>query len=441
MSSRARQNQSRAIARKKAAASSKSPMYRTPRVTGSGAYRRKAAPRSRNMLPSGLGSMLGGAAGTFLGGPLGGVVGSGLGHLAQGLIKHITGFGDYSVRVNSLMGDGFSPPELINLSKNSVCLRHREYIGDISASEAFSVQGYDINPGMQATFPWLSGVANNFEEYMFTGMIFEFKTLSADYTTASSAALGYVAMATQYNSLLPDFEDKVHLENYEFSNSAKPSETFVHPIECARGLNPVSQLYVRTGPVPQNADQRLYDLGRFQIATGGNTGTGILGELWCTYEVCLYKPRFVENDNLTLAGQWTLAGVTLNAPLGASPATPAVGNTLELSIDGLAMVFPATLTSGQFLVSYYVLGSAATINDPTVTALSNCTKKSIWGSTPTPQITIPANGVSSVAYTCSVLLEVTGPSATLLFSDDGVIPTSVTFASLWVAQVNDAIDP
>lgn len=434
-----RRAQARAIARNRA---SRQTIYRAPYVTGRGTYRRvrpAAQKRSGISLPSNLGSMVGGAAGTFLGGPLGGVIGSGLGHLAQGLVKHITGFGDYNVEVNTLMGAGFSPPELINLSKHAVCLRHREYIGDITASSAFTIQSYPINPGQSDTFPWLSGVANNFEEYMVTGMIFEYKTLSADYTTASSAALGYVAMATQYNSLQPDFVDKIHLENYEFSNSAKPSETFIHPVECKRSLNPVSQLYVRTGPVEANADQRLYDLGKFQIATGGNSGSGILGELWCTYEVCLFKPKLVEVDDAALTAHYRLTDINNNAPLGASPAVQAAGSTLELTIDGTSITFPDTLTEGKFMCNFTVWGSAATINDPTLTALSGCSLKQYLKTDTVTQASCPANGVSATIYNLLFILEITAGGAVVVISDDGVLPASATDGDLWVAQINDDI--
>lgn len=421
---------------------SKPTLYRAPYYRGRGGYRKTyptSTKRYTPTLPSGLGSMLGGAAGSFIGGPIGGVIGSGLGHLAQGLIKHVTGFGDYTVDVNTLMGANFSPPELINMSKNAVCLRHREYIGDITASADFTVQSYPINPGLQSTFPWLSGVANNFEEYMITGMIFEFKTLSADYTTASSAALGYVAMATQYNSLLPDFVDKIHLENYEFSNSAKPSETFIHPIECKRSLNPVSQLYNRTGPVESNADIRLYDLGKFQIATGGNSGTGVLGELWCTYEVCLFKPRLVEYDDVHLSSHWRLNSVNSLAPLGQSAATQAAGSTLEATVVGTDLVFPSTLTEGQFIVSYAVWGNSTAIADPTLTAVSNCSFKQYWKGDTVDNAVAPNNGVSTQIMTITFILEITGPSAVVNFGDDGTLPASASAADLWISQVNDDI--
>jgi len=400
-----------------------------PVYTGRGAYRKAKA--SNSSVP--WGSMIGGGLGTVIGGPIGGMIGSGIGHLGQNLIKHFTGFGDYSIEVNSLMGERFSPPELINYSKRGVCLRHREYIGDITANSAFTLTAYDINPGISTTFPWLSGVADNFEQYMITGMIFEYKTLSADYTTAASAALGYVAMATQYNSLQPPFQDKVHLENYEFANSAKPSESFIHPIECKRSLTPTDPLYVRTGPVENNADQRLYDLGKFQIATGGNSGSGVLGELWCTYEVCFYKPKLVDDDDDVLGGHWLLGGVTAVAPFG-SGQTPDPQNTLQIDFTGTTLTFPATLNSGVFYIAWNCVGtSTAALDVPSLTATSGCILSDAFVNHTIDQFHTQ-NGVTSTGMIQMFEIYITDYSAVITFGAAGTLPADVTSADLHIAQ-------
>lgn len=405
--------------------------FRTlPVYTGKGAYK-KVTPKSSS-IP--YGSMIGTGIGTLVGGPIGGMIGGGVGHLAQGLIKHITGFGDYTVEVNSLMGSRFNPPELINQSHRSVCLRHREYIADITASSAFTIQSFDINPGLSSTFPWLAGVANNFEEYQIAGMIFEYKSLSADYTTASSAALGYVAMATQYNPLLPDFQDKIHLENYEFANSAKPSENFIHPIECKRSLNPVNQLYVRTGPVQDNADQRLYDLGKFQIATGGNSGSGVLGELWCTYEIHFYKPKLVDSDDQVLSGHWVLGSVVSGqGPFGASQ-TPDSDNSIDIVFTVASMTFPATLSHGKFLITWNCVGASTAVTAPTITATSGCTIINEYTNHTIGQFNSPSAGSTSTSLTFQLVIEITGPSA-VLTSTGGTLNVAITSADLHIAQM------
>lgn len=403
-----------------------------PVISGGGTYAKvRARPRASSSAP--YGSLIGGGLGTLVGGPVGGMIGSGVGHLAQKLIKHFTGFGDYSIEVNSLLGDRFSPPELINYSHRGVCLRHREYIGDISASADFALTSYDINPGLSTTFPWLAGVAKNYEQYMITGMIFEYRTLSADYTTAASAALGYVAMATQYNSLQPNFTDKIHMENYEFANSSKPSESFIHPIECKRALTPTDPLYVRTLPVENNADQRLYDLGNFQIATGGNSGSGILGELWCTYEICFFKPKMVDADDDVLSAHWRLGSVTAPGPLGTSQ-TPDSDNTLELVFTTTTITFPATLTHGKFLCTWNCTGGSTAVTPPGITATSGCTLPVDW-SNHTLSSFSTQNGISTTGCIVMFMVQLSAGSAVVTFGGAGTLPSAISSADLHVAQM------
>jgi hypothetical protein len=391
-------------------------------------------------LPSNLGATVGALAGSALGGPLGGVIGSTAGHGLQALVKYITGFGDYRVHYNSLMlggamSDGvYTPPEIINKSKDAVCLRHREYITDITATSAFTLQSFDINPGLVSTFPWLAGVAENFEEYMITGMIFEYRTLSADYTTASSAALGFVVMATQYNVLNPNFPDKKTMENYEFANSAKPSETFIHPVECKKSLNPVSELYVRTGSVPANADQRLYDLGNFQIATGGNSGTGILGELWVTFEICLFKPKLITSIGSELLTDHWISTTTGGANFFGSSRTVQPGSNLGLTVTNAFFRFPPDITDGTYLVIYQVTGGAVTVSTP-ATSLTNCLQLQVWQND--TNVVVDNTGNSSAIYILSFVVSITGSNAQVGFTS-GSIPTSSRM-DLWVTQVNGNI--
>lgn len=403
-----------------------------PIVAGSGAYR-YGRPKSSARMTAPYGSLIGSGIGTLIGGPAGGMIGGGIGHLAQGLIKKFTGYGDYSIEVNSLLGGRFSPPELVNYSHRGVCLRHREYIGDITASANFSLTSYDINPGLASTFPWLSGVAKNYEQYLITGMIFEYKTLSADYTTAASAALGYVAMATQYNSLSPPFQDKIHMENYEFANSAKPSESFIHPIECKRSLTPTDPLYVRTGPVESTADQRLYDLGDFQIATGGNSGSGILGELWCTYEICFFKPKMIDADDDVLSSHWRLGGVVSAQPMGTSQVAD-TDNTLDIIFTPTSITFPATLSHGKFLVVWNCVGNATVCTAYTVTATSNCSFPNDWANHTIPVFTTQG-GISTTSFWYGYIVDITGPSAVVTFGAAGTMPAAITSCDLHIAQM------
>lgn len=273
-------------------------------ITGHGDYTisTKAANRLRTAaslgerllaaLPKGAFSAAGGALGGMLG-PQGGMVGAALGH---GL-SSITGYGDYVVSSNTLSTTGSAVDTVPQFVRKGADVRvmHREFLGDIKVPAIpteFSNLTYRISAGETNTFPWLSSIARQFQEYEIHGMVFEFKTMSSDY--AASGPLGTVCLATNYNANDLPYTSKIQMENSDFAVSTKPSYSIIHAIECAQADRPTKCLYVRdsntVGDVAEDA--RLYDLGIFQLATVGLPGTvgSVLGELWVSYDISLKKP-------------------------------------------------------------------------------------------------------------------------------------------------------
>lgn len=403
--------------------------------------KRTGAPRQK---APGWISAGGSAAGAALGeailpGPgaaIGGFLGGKLGHL----IEQISGFGDYKVKNNTLMTGGMSPPQIVNsVTKGGYIVRHREYLFDVAATQAFTIQTLPLNPGMDSTFPWLSQVANSFEEYRFRGMIFEFKSLSSDavLSSSTSSALGAVIMATQYNSVAPPFTDKKSMENYEFGNSSKPSCSFIHPIECKSSVTPVSILYTRNGAVPTGADQRLYDLGEFSIATQGMQATsGVAGELWVTYEVEFFKSKF---NPVNQTDHFQLAGVTDAAPLGlTTPIASFTGSSIggTISANGQTYSFPSNIGSGLFLFVLSYEGSTANVTDFSL-GVTNVVLVNLWKNDTTPGISSPtpsANGRFVRCYTLRVLSQ----GAAITFSG-AVLPGSPANSDLWVTRLSNTI--
>lgn len=345
-------------------------------VVGTGAYR--PAPRgARIMRISGTGSY---SVGEKIGASLGSKLGSFLGGKAHHLIKALTGFGDYRVEENSIMKGGMDPPEVVNsLNNQSTIVRHREYLGDILGSKDFTIDKFPLNPGQQGTFPWLAQIAQSYAEYRFCGLVFEFKSMSSDavLSTATNSALGTVAMATNYNAVDPDFPDKKSMENYMFGSSAKPSQSFYHPVECKKSWTTGQGLYyVRSSAVnslPANADLRWYDHGNFYLATQGmQADGGVVGELWVTYEVELRKPRLANGIN-ELTDHWQLANVTNQYVLGSGITLPncgatlspgsSLGTTITHEFDGVYtinyIVFPANVTNGTYKIDYSMLASGS----------------------------------------------------------------------------------
>jgi hypothetical protein len=131
-----------------------------------------------------------------------------------------------------------------------------------------------------------------FEQYQFNGLLFEFKSDSGEAIGSVNTALGTVIMSTEYDAAKPIFKSRTEMEAYEFTTSDKPSNSFIHAVECDYKQNVMRELYVRGGSVPYGDDIRFYDHGVFQVATYGMQASSVvLGELWVSYDVMFYKPR------------------------------------------------------------------------------------------------------------------------------------------------------
>lgn len=282
----------------------------------------------------------------------------------------------------------------IKNSKNGVIIRHKEYLGDINPSQQFQNNIYPINPGLLRTFPWLSQIADAFQEFEFRGLAFTFKSMSSNnvLSDAASTSLGTVMLATEYNADNDGFETKTQMENSEYSNSIKPSNSITHYVECARGQTPLTRLYVRTGEVPVNQDKKFYDLGIFQIATQGMQNTNespvnnSIGELWVSYEIQFFKPILSENGNV-MSAKFTAGPESQQT--GASYLTPFANITdpidgsdqiCKLSI-GTQVDFYPWIEEGFFKFTYRLYRDPEGDNGaPVIGSMVNCALVACWTS-------------------------------------------------------------
>lgn len=219
----------------------------------------------------------------------------------------ISGSGAYNigkpVRQNTVMKDvtlSGDIPMVANVGKGeATVIRHREFVRNIKSgdfvsgttSTDYKIESFTLNPGNRDLFPWLSSTAKSYQEYRFTGMLIEAKTLSSNLST--TLTLGSIFMATDYNVYAVPPPDKTHVENMEFSTSAKPSQSSLMPIECARRYDANTHLYISENSLNiEGADRRLYDMATVHICSEGIPSENAdIAELWVTYEVLLYKPR------------------------------------------------------------------------------------------------------------------------------------------------------
>lgn len=307
-----------------------------------------------------LGGLGGGYAGGFLGNAaLGSAAGSGLG----AIISRWLGQGDYTVQSNSLLTsvrpDGTIPA--MHKDGQSVIVRHKEFLGEILGSTSYTVQKrYAINPGDSGTFPWLSAIAGQYTEYKVRGMIYHYIPTSGMAVNSTNPALGSVMIQTSYRATEAAPSSKVEMMNEYWATEARPSEPFIHPIECDPKENPFNVQYVRNSSVSSTENVLMYDLGVTTVATTGCPADGnVLGDLWCTYEIELKKPKIANVTTETALSasnyaQGSLSGASIWAVSSASGSSiPGVGN----ASSGLSI---GRDVQGTYLLAV-TLGGAASI--------------------------------------------------------------------------------
>jgi len=399
----------------------------------------------------GLASDAGGAIGSYFG-----PVGAALGRSAGDLFRRATGFGDYKVGSNSLIGMGSDPPTIKNSGSRNTIIRHREFLTDIVGTTSFTNTVFPINAGLVSTFPWGAQIGQNFEQYNIKGLIFEFKTTCATALSSSTnTAMGTVIMATEYNSINAPFSSKSQMENHEFCTSSVPSISFMHPIECSREETSIKTLYVRSGAVPSNADQRMYDLGNFQIATVGMQASNIIGELWCTFEIELLKPVLYESaGDSILFDHYKLASSQMSSanmyglsnagiPVGPNGSGSNAGTFVILNnAVSSSIIFPNTMDGlpAQYFVCYQATGSTTTLTldfatpnvSPGVTVLP------YWQNDSGARITQPGGAVSSIQFVWFIInIAPDTSTATVTYNINTVtLPGSITSGDLFITQMS-----
>jgi len=303
-----------------------------------------------------------------------------LGALAGEGLARLFGHGDYrtAIKGNSLMAgvSGSSVPKFQGDGKRGVRLTEREILGNIvsgslvTGSSVFTNQSFNLNPTDPSTFPWLSKIANLFDQWDPHGIVFEFHTTSSTFN-GTSQALGAVIMATDYDVNDPKYVSKQQMENADYACSTVPSSNLLHGVECDPHERPLEVLYT----TPRAGQLNFSSLGNFQIATQGCSTAGTtLGELWISYDITFYKKQLVSSalDVPAISG---VSSATIGGPLWIPSTLYLQRNMTYAQIvgTGTTFSFPPSQGSGRFLYTLKVLSyQTGDSTSGTPAALVNC---------------------------------------------------------------------
>jgi hypothetical protein len=377
------------------------------------------------------------------GGAIGNVFGNrSLGENAGGLVSRIFGQGAYKMGGGNLSS---MPPSFAPLGQ-AFRVAHREYLSDIFSTTGFGSTTYYINPGLRDTFPWLSSVAANFEQYCLKGFVVYLKTNSATAVSSTNTALGVWGAVTQYEVTDPDFTYKQECENYMGCSTCIPCESVLHMVECKRSSNVMGNLYVRSGEIPD--DIKFYDHAKFQLFTQGMQEAGVnLGELWISYDVEFSKPRLPNTSASPFSDSYSLTtNVNYLQPLG-TELILGDGDIKTHIDDPNAIQFPANAPVGLYLVSLTWQGTTtATVVHPTYIPGGSLTIHRYFLSTSGSDATkliAPSNFTAGVNSMTSLIVLSKSDNTTgfLQVGSDGVIPTGTNRLSIVITLIDVNSEP
>lgn len=229
---------------------------------------------------------------------------------------------------------------------DSVVMRRREFIRDIvgPGNSGYQIRSEIYNPGLEPLFPWLSSIAQNYEQYEVLQTRFSFET------TSPTTTPGSVILAFDYDSYDTAPVDKAELMQISDNIRTAPWS------RCDLNLRPADlknrgKLFTREGYA--NGDLKTYDLGRLMVALQGVDTEATIGELWIEYTIRLWKPQ----PRPQVASMKIVNGPSLNGdrPFGI---LPTLTGTLPITVGEFIDSRITFNQVGQFLMDFVFTGSA-----------------------------------------------------------------------------------
>ena len=291
----------------------------------------------------------------------------------------VLGQGEYDVpafQANNLVaGGGLSVPSFVTQQDETGALhvQHSEYVKDIyglpwvggSIQDTFKNEAMHLNPGIASNFPWLSQIAQNYEEYEIKQLMFSFKTrVSSNFLSTTDGQVGTIMMFTDYNATdKPRRTKQDMLQAYGTTVAKITDNDVLHGIECDPSkIKGDAHKFIRAGATTQ--DLHDFDWGLFQVAVDNTPETlsnKVIGELYVSYTVVLRKPRLFATLGLGISQDQFLSRVMFthsNSVAIAKSSENSLGTTVSSVLTGstsliltTTILLPASLSGGIEVLS------------------------------------------------------------------------------------------
>lgn len=246
----------------------------------------------------------------------------------------------------------------------SQIVRHKEHVRVVPGNTTDEFRVTVIQPGLKESFPWLSGIARNYDRYRFRKLTYKYVPVVGT-STNGRVAIGFD----------PDVLDPIPVLSSDFYSLPKYKSGPVweeHTLEIPMRN---ATLFTRIATVA-DSDQKTYDFGSLFIYINASD-TALKGDLFVEYEIELLDPQqgecvsaFVQADRDTLDASNPL-GDSIEI-FGNGPIT--YDDTDEFSVIQAGVYFVTVRVAGTGLTDVDVTNSGITKNNDELVINSDGTR-------------------------------------------------------------------
>lgn len=275
-------------------------------------------------------------------------------------------------------------------------IKNSEFISTIVGSTTFSSsQKFVINPGLVGTFPWLSVLAAEWQQYRIHRLCFRYVTRT------STSSVGSVILSPDYNAVdvAPTSEQIASNTQDAVEDVCWRSITCHLDVAAMFPFGPRKQ--IRVGNI--SGDYTTYDAGRLFVCVTGQGSAADIGKLWVDYDVELFVPQSSPSQVVPSGTQLALYALSVDSGGFSSGSlntvgfnqtlvnnlsivnstgdfTPPAGNyvwTANIVVAVLSSASTMQITGGIYkngvldssIIDYYLLVTASASNKPLVTGI------------------------------------------------------------------------
>lgn len=229
---------------------------------------------------------------------------------------------------------------------------HRELLTSVSGTEAFTIPNtFALNPGLVASFPWLSTQAQAWERYRFNKLKYCY------YTRTGSSTAGSLMMAPDFDAAdAPPISEAI-ASSYDHCEEDAPWKDISCILPKKSLMGDMKEKYIRNGALSPNQDIKTYDAGNLFVCTVDGVDATGWGKIWVEYDVTLFNPQVPSGGFQATGALKGATSMTAATPFGTAPEST---GPIQISANGLTVTLRNAQVGQELFLFFSLTGTGIT---------------------------------------------------------------------------------